>query len=274
MNEEIFDPYKVIWEGYHKAVCSINFFGSSGCKIFGISGFKHANKIITDDYAYNLKEVKEIVIHFYEKDGNKVFREIKYDSNEFKRLLPDKKQFSRFGFSYIRVGKKKLAGLPELEFCRKCEPTIGLKAVSIAYHFDTNNLSLKPALISSYVTRREGVDFIQYDGMVMPGSSGAPLLDLSNGKVIGILANKELHVVKVYREMQKTADNNLDILEKVKGKWTFDDVDPIQVMIVNQNQMKHMAKEFFGSFAIRSGYAIQINYIKEMLEADSELDFE
>ncbi len=266
--------YEKIWKKYQKAVCSINFYGSSGCKLFGVSGFKHGNRIVSDDQIHNLKEVKEVIIQFYENDGHKVFREIKFDKLEFKSILPDNKQFPKLGLSYINLEKEKLEGLPDLEFCGKCEPTIGMEAVTIGYQFDTNNLALKTALVSSYNVSENGYDYIQYEGMVKPGSSGAPLLNLKTGKVIGVIANKELQIVKAYNEMRKIADNNLEILEKVKGKWTYDDIDPVQVMIVSQNQMKHMAREFFSNFVVEAGYALEIHYLKEMLETDSELDFE
>jgi len=51
---------------------------------------------------------------------------------------------------------------------------------------------------------------------------------------------------------------NLKVLKEAEGKINMEDIDPIQVLIVNQNQIKHMATEFFKTANMRVGYATEL----------------
>ena len=56
---------------------------------------------------------------------------------------------------------------------------------------------------------------------------------------------------------------------------TFDDVDPVQVLIANQNQIKHIAKEFFKNANVRVGFAVELcNMIDYCPDLNSTMDFD
>ncbi|MGC9341721.1 MAG: S1 family peptidase [Bacteroidales bacterium] len=268
------DMYQQHWKKFHKAVCSINFYGKTNSKILALTGFRVGDQIITDDQTYNPKEATEIKIRFYDEDGFKIFREFVYSWNEFKSLLPPKSEFENLGIAMFSLKDEDLDGTSSLELCNSCNAAIGKEAFTISYQYDQNNLALKSALISSNYINERKLSYIQFDGTVRPGISGSPLIDYEGGKVLGIVTNKEHKIVKSYREIINNIDQNLSTLETVKGKWFVDDVDPIQVLIVNQNQLKHFSREFFSNFAIKNGYALDINHLREYLEGNSEMDFE
>lgn len=266
--------YKVIWNKYHKAVCSIIFHSNSGSKLFGITGFKYGNRIITDKISNRLKEANEVVVRFYEVDGFHVFKEIKYSAEEYIKLTNTGCELEKIGFTYFILSEEDQVGLQSLEFCSSCDPSIGLQVLTIEYQNDLDNMALKTGFISSYMQNSNGYTMIQYDGLVTPGANGAPLIDFKTGKVKGIVANKRLNIVKAYEELNRITDNNIETLEQVKGKWTFDDIDPIQVMIVSQNQLKYAAKNFYNNFSLKSGLALEINYLKDLFDMEREPDFE
>ncbi|MCF8381682.1 MAG: serine protease [Bacteroidales bacterium] len=274
MEKSLSDMFEEIWNKYHKAVCSIIFYSHSGSKLFGITGFKYGNRVITDNVVAKLKEVNEVAIRFYEIDGMTVFREIRYSTKDFVGLLAKETELNNIGFTFFLLSEDQQIGLQNLEFCSNCEPVIGLQVLTIEYQFDYNNIALRPGFITSYSKNGNGYTMIQYDGSINPSVNGAPLIDVKTGKVKGILSNRDLHIVKAYEEMKRIADNNIETLEQVKGKWTFDDIDPIQVMIVSQNQLKYAAKKFYTSFSLKSGCALEINYLKDLFDMDREPDFE
>ncbi len=266
--------YRKIWKEYHRGVCSINFYGKSNSKIMGITGFRLGNRIITDDQIYNQPDTSEVKIRFYEEDGIKIFKEILFSHTELMNLLPPKDEFERLGFAFFNLDNEQLRGTVSLELCQNCSAQIGNESLTISYQYDQNNIALNAALISSNVLNERGLSFIQFDGTIKPGTSGSPLMDLESGKVLGIVANKELQIVKSYREIIKNIDTNLEVLEKVEDKWFIDDVDPVQVLIVNQLQLKHLAREFFSNFALKAGYALEVNHLREYLESFSEIDID
>lgn len=266
--------YQQHWKKFHKAVCSINFYGKTNSKIMALTGFRVGDEIITDDQIYNAKEAVEVKIRFYDEDGYKIFKEFIYPYSDFIGLLPAKSEFENLGIAIFSLNHEDLEGTTSMEFCSSCNSPIGKEAFTISYQYDQNNLALKSALISSNYINERKLSYIQFDGTVRPGISGSPLIEYEGGKVLGIVTNKEHKIVKSYREILNNIDQNLITLETVKGKWFVDDVDPIQVLIVNQNQLKHFSKEFFSNFAIKNGYALDINHLREYFEGKSEYDFE
>jgi hypothetical protein len=66
--------------------------------------------------------------------------------------------------------------------------------------------------------------------------------------------------------MMKIINDNLKALKEGEGKINIQDIDPIQVLIASQNQIKHIAKEFYKSADIRTGFALTINHIINYFE--------
>ena len=63
------------------------------------------------------------------------------------------------------------------------------------------------------------------------------------------------------------------MLKEAEGKINFQDIDPVQVLIANQNQIKHMAQDFFKTASIMYGFALEINQVSEYIDiAELEKD--
>lgn len=265
------------WIEYHKAVCSIVFYGKSNVKLLSLTGFVYKDYIITDDQIYNQKNYRYVKITFYQEDGYKAFRKIEYDISELSSRLPDKKDMENLGFTYIRMAEEELNGTGRLEFCNNCQHNIGRSALTISYRWDLGSIGIKAAHISSNFLNDRGHAYLEFDGNIRMGMSGSPLIDFTSGKVLGIVANKEQQVIKSYREILKTTEQNLQVLMDVKERWTIEGVDPIQVLIINQKQIRHLSKEVFTNFAIKSGYALDSAVAKDFFdnlgEADHESEF-
>lgn len=266
--------YEKHWKELHRSVCSINLYGNSGGKVIGVSGFRLGNKIITDNWVYLLEDISQIKIRFYEEDGYSVFREIVFDTEAFKKILPEKEPFDKYGLTYLKLNDNSLEDIPELMICPDSNNVIGEESFFIGYQFKHNNLGIKSTIVSSFILNDKGLSYILYDGTVKPGSSGAPLLSKSSGKLIGIISNKELGILNTYQDIMRNSDLNIEMLESIKGKMVVDNIDIVQVMMASQNQLKHFAKEFYGNFAAKIGYALDAEHLKEMLDGDEDLDFE
>ncbi len=266
--------YREIWKKNYGAVCSIEFLGSCGSQIFGLTGFRTGNKIITDDLLYSIKDAKDVVISFYDLDGVTPTAVLEIGYNELLYLLPDKEDFENLGFAILPADFREFRKTTSLELCRDCRPALGLEAVSMAYQKEHRNMSIKSALVSSYYKNSRDHSFLQYDGTVKPGSSGGPLIDAVSGKVLGIISNKEMSLVRNYNELSNIVELNLKMLRGEEGKWQINDIDPIQVLIANQNQIKHIAKEFFRNSTVRIGFALDISYLIEYMEGSFEFDFD
>ena len=266
--------YQDVWNKLYRSVCSVTLYGNSGGRILGVTGFRIGEYIITDSWVNQLDDVSEVKICFYQNDGFTISRELIYTKSEFSDLISQNPVQDKYGLTILKCGNKILNGIPEVEICQSCNSSIGKDSFIISHQYMQRNIGINQTLINSYTKNSNGLNFILYDGSVKQGSSGAPLFDKVSGKLIGVIANKELSIVHTYSELLKKADSNLEKLEKVIGKMVIDDIDIIQVMMACQNQLKHISREFFANFAAKIGYALESGHITELLEANDELDFE
>jgi hypothetical protein len=264
--------YTKIWQKSCKSVCAIDFLSSSNLKVLGLSGFRIGNQIVTDDSIYSVKDAEKVEIRFFLEDGVSVYASVKRNYPEFLELLPIKSEFEKLGFAIIPADFPEFENVPSLILCKSCELKIGLSIAVIGYQFEHRNLALKSGIISALYTNGKGLSFIQYDGTLKPGNSGAPLLDVATGRVLGIVTNREMGFSKPYKELMDIIDSNLKVLKEQEGKSELYDVDLAQVLFANQSQIKHITREFFlnATFSIR--YALEIGHVVEYLETKMELD--
>ncbi len=266
------DNYSKQWINFHKGICSIDFFGSSNSRLMGVTGFRSENQIFTSDYIYKDQDCREVRIRFYEADGLMVFKELIFSYERFSEFIPQKNTLGNLGVGVINLPEQDLKGTVSLNFCGSCNPLIGTVAACIGYQYEHHNLSMKQAIISGHVINESNLSFIQFDGTVRPGFSGAPLLSIETGDVIGIVSNREMNEVKIYRDITGIVEQNLEQLSRVEGEWVVNDIDPIQVLIANQNQIKHLARQFFYNYTGKTGYALEINHVTEHFENNIDFD--
>lgn len=266
--------YTKIWQKSCKSVCAIEFYSSSNLKVMGISGFKIGNQIVTDDLIYNVKDAEVVEIRFFLEDGISEFTSRRIEYPLLLSLLPEKSEFDKLGIVIIPIDFPEFDKVPSLLLCKSCEIVIGRSIAVIGYQFEHRNLALKSGIISALFTNNKSLSYIQYDGTLKPGHSGAPLLDIETGNVIGVVTNKELGFTKSFRELMEIIDSNLKVLKEQEGKSDLINVDLVQVLFANQSQIKHITREFFlnATFSIR--YALEIGHVVEYLETKMDLDLD
>ena len=84
--------------------------------------------------------------------------------------------------------------------------------------------------------------------------------------MIGIIGHKLAAVTQSHKRMKQIINNNLAILKKSQGKFNVEEIDPIQVLIANQNQIKHISNEIYKTATMTNGYALDISYVNDLFE--------
>lgn len=266
--------FRQIWQKSYKSVCSINFFTSEHIEVLGVSGFKVSDKILTESAIYSAKDATDVIIKFYMEDGITINASKSLSYKDFLDLIPPKEDFGNFGFAVIPQDFEEFRGIDNLQLCNSCSNQIGQSVCVIGYQCEHKNLALKTGYISSFHINEKGMQFIQYDGTIKPGNSGAPLIDGEYGNVLGIVMNKELPISKSYRELNRIIDSNLHVLREFEGQFKLYEIDPIQVLIASQNQIRHISKEFFQNATVKMGLALEIEHVFEYLDGGGGLDLE
>ena len=128
----------------------------------------------------------------------------------------------------------------------------------LGYQLEQENLAIKSGIISSLFRHSDGFNSIQVDCTIKQGNAGSPLIDAESLEVIGVIGHRLASIARSYRALMRIINNNLQVLKEAEGKINMEEIDPIQVLIANQNQIKHMATEFFKTTNMRVGYAAEL----------------
>lgn len=221
---------------------------------------------------YDIKDADSVKIAFFAEDGVSEFASLSISYADFLTLLPKKADLNGLGLVVFSADFKEFAKVPSLNLCNTCTYEIGRSIAVIGFQLEHGNMALKTGIISSNFTNSKGYGFIQYDGTVIAGYSGSPLLDYTTGDVVGVVMNKETTFVKSYRELMDIIDMNLKTLKDQEGKEAYMDVDLAQVLFAGQNQIKHIVREFFLHATVKVGLALEISHLLEYMETRNDFD--
>ena len=264
--------YRKIWNKCQSAVCGINFYSSKGIRFDSVSGFRYGRYLITDDMVYKIDRASEVQIIFMEEDGCTVKASVKISEKDFRMRMVKGIKENIPGFALIEMDFPQFDDIPSLQLNNSKKTKVGSPIAIIGHQMEHNNIAIKTGIISSY-NKQNGIKYIQFDAAMDRGNSGSPLIDAESGEVIGIVGQRLSSLLENYKRMIQIINGNLALLKEAEGKINMIDIDPIQVLIANQNQIKHIAQEFFKTASIVYGFALDINQISEYFDiAELEKD--
>lgn len=266
--------YRKIWHNCSQSVAQLNFYTDSDIKIMTLTGFKIGNFLITDEGVRKISPYDKVEIKFVDKDGyTPIARKVLKKSELNKRTimgLNDK----FLNFVVINIGFENFKKVPSLSLGTEEKMEVGLPVATMGYHVNEENLSIKQGIISSFHYSEDGNKYIQIDTSIKTGNAGSPLINVETGSIIGVVGHKLTEMSQSYRELKKIMNNNINLLKKYQGKYNIEDIDPVQVLIANQNQIKYITKEIYRIADMGVGYAVPsmdiANFIKENLIIDEK----
>jgi hypothetical protein len=267
--------YRKIWKECHSSVCSIHFLSKTGTRIITFTGFRIRDYLITDDIIDKFTQPAKVYLRFTKEDGHteKAGKTMTYAAFKDRIFHPGGKVVP--GYVIIRLEDKEFHSIPSLKCSRKVDYEIGHPIAVLGYQLDQDNLAIKKGILSSYFTNQDGLNYMQVDASIKQGNAGSPLIETENMEVIGVIGHHLASIARSYFRMMKIFNKNLEILKEVQGKYNFDGIDPVQVLIANQNQIKHIATEYFKSANMRVGFAVELcNLIDYCPDRDTAMDLE
>ncbi|PLX16052.1 MAG: hypothetical protein C0597_08215 [Marinilabiliales bacterium] len=258
--------YKTVWSKSHSSVCQLSFFSSAGIKLLSMTGFKaNDHFLITDDYLFKIYKADKVKISFVKSDGytNNVSIEISMD--ELKQRIIRGIKNEKTPFAAINIDFKEFKKIPSLKLSNNKNTEIGKSIAILGYQLEKENLAIKTGILSSTFMDKD-LKYLQVDSSIKQGNSGSPIIDIETGEVIGIIGYKLASISQSHKRMKQIINNNLAILKKSQGKFNVEEIDPIQVLIANQNQIKYISNEIYKTATMSSGYALDISYVHELFE--------
>jgi hypothetical protein len=246
--------YKSIWRKCCKSVCSIRFFNGNDIEVLTVTGFKSGNYIFTSDLVNNPHNYEIAEITFVTDDG--------VTPTATALITSDDKAIT--GFAMISIADLDFESIPPLPLADIGSIGIGQPVAVMGFQFDNPNLTIKSGILSTFVFHNE-IRYLQFDGSIFWGNSGSPLIDLETQEIIGIIGYKLDLKNKAYEQMIEIIRSNVRMLEKAQGEIDIKGVDPIQVLIAWQKQIKQLSNEIYRTSGIGVGIAIDILAVKQLL---------
>lgn len=249
-----------VWKTCQGSVCSLNFQNDRGVSIDTLSGFKVDKSLVTTDYAFYIPKAKKVEISFVADDASTVVASLKIPYQEF---INDLKVgvFDQTGYAVFNLDFPEFNGIQGLKLSERRKFPIGQQVALLAFSSGCTSLALRSGIISSFFTTPEGVRYLQFDGLSCHGNSGGPIIDPETMQVIGIVSRRNTPASRSYKQLVEIISTNLDELRRVEGVVRFGDVDPIQVLIANQNQLKQLANNIYKYTAFGATQVVMLDQI-------------
>jgi hypothetical protein len=260
-----------VWKSCYASVCHLNFINERGASVDTLTGFKVNKFLVTSQHAFYVEKAYKVELSFVGEDANTITASIKIPYSEF---IKEHRigVFNNHGhYAIFNIDLPDFENIPGLELSEVQNFSIGSQVGVLAFSGSCSNLSLTTGIISSMVVNSQGTRLIQFDGNTMFGNSGAPLIDPISNKVIGIVSRRSTPASHAYQQLMNIISTNLDELKKVESKVKFGDIDPIQVLIANQNQLKHLATNIYKYSVSSISQAVTLDRILSFFNEDVNL---
>ena len=250
-----------VWKYCHASVCSLNFLNERGVSIDSLTGFKVDGCLITSEQAFYITKAKKVEITFVGDDANTVVASMRIPYSEFVNDLKIGFSNNKADYAVFNIDFPDFENIPSLRLSSQRNFSIGSNVAFLSFGYGKRNLSLKSAIISSYHTNSDGIRFLEFDGQTSFGNSGSPIINPLTMEVIGIVSRRTNNVSKAFNQLMDIISTNLDELKRVEGVVRFGDIDPIQVLVANQNQLKHLATNIYRYTVSSSSQAVMLDHI-------------
>lgn len=151
---------------------------------------------------------------------------------------------------------------PGLEFADGHPPAPGEPVAVLGYPFEDPHLTLHQGYVSA-VFNSGPATMLKLDMSINPSNSGGPVIRLSDGKVVGVVARKATGLSHAFDQLLGALDQNIRQLSAPRDAYVrVGGVDPIEALLLQQRQMFGAAIEIQRSANVGIGYAIWIEPLR------------
>lgn len=262
-----------VWKSCHSSVCNLNFQNERGVSIDTLSGFKVNQSLVTTDHAFYIPKAKKVEISFVDDDANTVVASMKIPYQEFINELRVGVFDNQTGYSIFKLDFPEFREIPSLKLSERMKFQIGSEVAMLAFSSNCPNLSLRKGIISSFFKSQNGTRYFHFDGLSCLGNSGGPVIDPENMQVIGIVSRRNTPASLSHKLLIDIISTNIEELTKIQGAVKFGDIDPVQVLIANQNQVKQLANNLYRYTAMGTTHVVMLDQILSYFNENATLEY-
>lgn len=233
-------------------------------KVGSGTGFILDGYLVTNNHVIQAPKDIHFLLRFYDSDPLNLSSGILFKNSDFMSFLKTGSEEDAYDFAVFEIPKLSERNLNHLKIGDPSKMRRGDDILFLGYPLEHNNLVAHRGMISSfYKSGTTETEIIQIDASVNQSNSGGPLLDPSNGDVIGIISRKATGLSKIFEELNEVFDKNIKAMEGAKSIMSLGGLDPVDALTAGQNQMKTLCKEIQRSANVGIGYAISIKHLAD-----------
>lgn len=233
------------WKKSRSSVCMLRFYNDKGIVVDTLSGFKVNNSLITAEEAFFVKKAVTVNITFCGDTYQSTLASLEIPYKEFVSNFGIGLRGNEEGYAVFNLDLPEFENVPSLTFDEGTELPLGHELLFVGYQEGLACQTMKKVFVSSSFKNSFGRMSLVLDGNFGYGNSGGPIIDPKTGNVVGIVNRRITASSKYFERLISTVNENIKMLKKIEGRFILDDVDPIQVLVVNQNQLKLLAKNIY-----------------------------
>lgn len=253
--------YNELWKVFNKSVCLLNFYSGRNIQFFRATGFRFENYIISVFSREELERACYITIDFPVDDLAGYSGPLKIPVKELLDNLAWESNNGLLVMMSLPVSGREFRSIPPVKYAKQSVTEIGTPVAVISCSRQVNQLYIKTGMISSYL-HIGGEEFIFSEASFEQGNSGSPLISADTGKVIGIVTDCFILPVQNYKILKKIIESNLVLLNNENRILSGNgNIDPAQIIAVNQQMIKKLAKEIYLTSQRNFSFAIPVETI-------------
>ncbi len=253
--------FSKVWEHCSASVCCLNFYNGHGVLVDTLTGFKINKSLVTCEQAFYVKGAHKVEIRFVEADANTPKATLRVDYKEFIEDLRVGFTNNQADYAVFNIDFPEFESIPGLTLCERWNYPIGMSVAVLGFDGNIQNLAIKTGIISSAYANKQGVRYLQIDSITCYGNSGSPVIDPQTMQVVAIVSRRKTPAAKSYQDLMSYINTNLEELRKIENRFMLGDIDPIQVLIANQNQIKLLANNIYKHTANGTSQAVMLDHI-------------
>lgn len=233
------------WRKSRNSVCVLRFYNEKGILADTLSGFKVNRSLVTAEDAYFVSKASKVVISFCSDSADSPMASLEIPYKEFVADFGVGLSRNEEGYAIFNIDLPDFSAVPGLQFATASEAPIGRELLYIGYQEGLPCQVMKRAFVTSSFRNSFYRLTLVLDGNFGYGNSGGPLIDPLTGTVLGIVNRRMTASAKYFERLASTINENIAMLKQIEGRFAIDNMDPIQVLIVNQNQIKFLSKNIY-----------------------------
>lgn len=254
-----------MWQRFHPSIFSLTFLSTDGVRITSGTGFKMGGYLITNNHVIQVHSARRVILRTVGPDGSASAFEATFGRLDFQSKLRCGSEESSWDYAVMAIDHPDFSLIPDLEAKEDNGVVIGSEACFLGFQFEQTNLAIHRGLLSSTFVKA-GVRYIQIDGSVNHGNSGGPLIDIADGKVLGVVTRKATGLTKDFESLDKALQSNIDLLNRSSGGVFLSGIDPIAATRMIQEQIRVVARNIGRSANVGIGYAYHISEVRSALQ--------